>query len=175
MSEAASVWYLLCPHHCLVRLRAVCAFWSFVRRSEREVVLEGKKPWVEDMAADSTPSPTENRHDEHAARMMSTVPETNGIGATKSSKEIVLGSDEVGPSRNQTTNEAWPETSNGIKDAFPAPLLEDSQGVANKSIPLADTPVTEPAAIADEPGDVKSDLLDDTQPKADRHTSRACV
>ncbi|WFD40050.1 uncharacterized protein MJAP1_003032 [Malassezia japonica] len=34
--------YLVCSHHCLRRLRAVCGFWMFVRTLERAVVLEGK-------------------------------------------------------------------------------------------------------------------------------------
>lgn len=50
MSEEASARYLICPHHCLARLRAACAFWSFVRRLEREIVLEGKQPWEDGKA-----------------------------------------------------------------------------------------------------------------------------
>lgn len=34
--------YLVCSHHCLHRLRAVCGFWMFVRTLERAIVLEGK-------------------------------------------------------------------------------------------------------------------------------------
>lgn len=42
LSESAPTRYLLCPHHCLLRLRAACQFWGFVRNLERSVVLEGK-------------------------------------------------------------------------------------------------------------------------------------
>ncbi|KAK0525781.1 hypothetical protein OC842_005400 [Tilletia horrida] len=51
ISETASQRYLLCPHHCLVRLRAVCAFWGYVRTLERSIVLEGKRPWEDVMSA----------------------------------------------------------------------------------------------------------------------------
>ncbi|KAE8216397.1 hypothetical protein CF327_g435 [Tilletia walkeri] len=47
VNETASQRYLLCPHHCLARLRAVCAFWGYVRTLERSIVLEGKRPWQE--------------------------------------------------------------------------------------------------------------------------------
>lgn len=42
LSESSPTRYLLCPHHCLLRLRAVCQYWGFVRNLERSVVLEGK-------------------------------------------------------------------------------------------------------------------------------------
>ncbi|SNX81886.1 related to GTPase activating protein sec2 [Melanopsichium pennsylvanicum] len=42
LSESAPTRYLLCPHHCLLRLRAACQYWGFVRNLERSVVLEGK-------------------------------------------------------------------------------------------------------------------------------------
>ncbi|KAN0061962.1 hypothetical protein ACQY0O_005957 [Thecaphora frezii] len=42
IQEGASSRYLLCPHHCLSRLRAVCQFWGFIRTMERSIVLEGK-------------------------------------------------------------------------------------------------------------------------------------
>lgn len=42
LSENSPTRYLLCPHHCLLRLRAVCQYWGFVRNLERSVVLEGK-------------------------------------------------------------------------------------------------------------------------------------
>ena len=42
MSDSSSNRYMLCPQHCLHKLRAVCAFWTFVRTLERAIVLEGK-------------------------------------------------------------------------------------------------------------------------------------
>ncbi|PWZ01466.1 hypothetical protein BCV70DRAFT_172806, partial [Testicularia cyperi] len=42
LSEGATTRYLLCPHYCLLRLRAACQFWGFVRNLERSIVLEGK-------------------------------------------------------------------------------------------------------------------------------------
>ncbi|KAJ1028008.1 hypothetical protein NDA13_003459 [Ustilago tritici] len=42
LSESSPTRYLLCPHHCLLRLRAVCQYWGFVRNLERSLVLEGK-------------------------------------------------------------------------------------------------------------------------------------
>ncbi|EPQ26460.1 uncharacterized protein PFL1_06108 [Pseudozyma flocculosa PF-1] len=42
IQEGATTRYLLCPHHCLARLRAACQFWGFIRTMERSVVLEGK-------------------------------------------------------------------------------------------------------------------------------------
>ncbi|CAO1635576.1 unnamed protein product [Sympodiomycopsis kandeliae] len=45
LSETATTRYLLCPHHCLARLRAACAFWGYLRNIERAVVLEGKLAW----------------------------------------------------------------------------------------------------------------------------------
>lgn len=42
LSESSPTRYLLCPHHCLLRLRAACQYWGFVRNLERSVVLEGK-------------------------------------------------------------------------------------------------------------------------------------
>ncbi|KAJ1030134.1 hypothetical protein NDA16_001046 [Ustilago loliicola] len=42
LSESSPTRYLLCPHHCLLRLRAVCQYWGFVRNLERSMVLEGK-------------------------------------------------------------------------------------------------------------------------------------
>lgn len=42
ISEGATTRYLLCPHHCLNRLRAACEFWGFIRTLERSIVLEGK-------------------------------------------------------------------------------------------------------------------------------------
>ncbi|PWN29413.1 hypothetical protein BDZ90DRAFT_230289 [Jaminaea rosea] len=49
LSETATSRYLLCPHHCLARLRAACAFWGYLRSLERQIVLEGKG-WDEDGA-----------------------------------------------------------------------------------------------------------------------------
>lgn len=45
ISEGANSRYLLCPHHCLQRLRAACTFWGYLRTLERAVVLEGKFAW----------------------------------------------------------------------------------------------------------------------------------
>lgn len=45
LSDTATARYLLCPHHCLTRLRAACAFWGYLRNIERAVVLEGKLAW----------------------------------------------------------------------------------------------------------------------------------
>ena len=42
LSDSSPTRYLLCPHHCLLRLRAACQYWGFVRNLERSVVLEGK-------------------------------------------------------------------------------------------------------------------------------------
>jgi len=42
LSDQATSRYLVCSHHCLQRLRVVCAFWTFVRTLERAIVLEGK-------------------------------------------------------------------------------------------------------------------------------------
>ena len=42
LSDSSSNRYMLCPQHCLHKLRAVCAFWTFVRTLERAIVLEGK-------------------------------------------------------------------------------------------------------------------------------------
>ncbi|KAL4401099.1 guanyl-nucleotide exchange factor [Malassezia pachydermatis] len=42
ISDHASGRHLICTHHCLQRLRVVCAFWSFLRTLERAIVLEGK-------------------------------------------------------------------------------------------------------------------------------------
>ncbi|CBQ67966.1 related to GTPase activating protein sec2 [Sporisorium reilianum SRZ2] len=42
LSEGSPTRYLLCPHHCLLRLRAACQYWGFIRNLERSVVLEGK-------------------------------------------------------------------------------------------------------------------------------------
>ncbi|PWN18230.1 hypothetical protein BCV69DRAFT_285213 [Microstroma glucosiphilum] len=51
ISESSNARYLLCPHHCLVRLRAACAFWGYIRHIERAVVLEGKLAWDNEQAA----------------------------------------------------------------------------------------------------------------------------
>ncbi|PWN89172.1 hypothetical protein FA10DRAFT_275575 [Acaromyces ingoldii] len=51
ITETSSTRYLLCPQHCLRRLRAACAFWGYVRNLERAVVLEGKLAW-DDMRRD---------------------------------------------------------------------------------------------------------------------------
>ncbi|MCO5612570.1 hypothetical protein L7F22_066838 [Adiantum nelumboides] len=53
ITETSSTRYLLCPQHCLRRLRAACAFWGYVRNLERAVVLEGKLAW-DDMRRDQT-------------------------------------------------------------------------------------------------------------------------
>lgn len=50
LSETATSRYLLCPHHCLARLRAACAFWGYLRSLERQVVLEGKLAWGDEVA-----------------------------------------------------------------------------------------------------------------------------
>ncbi|KAK0543520.1 hypothetical protein OC846_006387, partial [Tilletia horrida] len=50
VNETASQRYLLCPQHCLARLRAACAFWGYIRALERSIVLEGKQPWTADEA-----------------------------------------------------------------------------------------------------------------------------
>lgn len=42
LSESSPTRYLLCPHHCLLRLRAACQYWGFIRNLERSVILEGK-------------------------------------------------------------------------------------------------------------------------------------
>lgn len=42
LSESSPTRYLLCPQHCLLRMRAACQYWGFVRNLERSVVLEGK-------------------------------------------------------------------------------------------------------------------------------------
>lgn len=42
LSDHATSRHLVCSHHCLQRLRVVCAFWTFVRTLERAIVLEGK-------------------------------------------------------------------------------------------------------------------------------------
>ena len=42
LSDHATSRHLMCSHHCLQRLRVVCAFWTFVRTLERAIVLEGK-------------------------------------------------------------------------------------------------------------------------------------
>lgn len=47
LSDSSSNRYLLCPDHCLLRLRAVCAFWGYLRSLERQIVLEGRRPWEE--------------------------------------------------------------------------------------------------------------------------------
>ncbi|KDN44923.1 hypothetical protein K437DRAFT_256786 [Tilletiaria anomala UBC 951] len=47
LSDNANARYLLCPHHCLDRLRAVCAFWGWLRALERSIILEGRTPWDE--------------------------------------------------------------------------------------------------------------------------------
>ncbi|WFD19311.1 hypothetical protein MCAP1_001536 [Malassezia caprae] len=41
LSDQATSRHLV-SHHCLQRLRVVCAFWTFVRTLERAIVLEGK-------------------------------------------------------------------------------------------------------------------------------------
>lgn len=51
LSETGTSRYLLCPHHCLVRLRAACAFWGYLRNIERAVVLEGKLAWDDEKEA----------------------------------------------------------------------------------------------------------------------------
>lgn len=51
ISESSNARYLLCPHHCLVRLRAACAFWGYIRHIERAVVLEGKLAWDHEQTA----------------------------------------------------------------------------------------------------------------------------
>ncbi|CAD6885423.1 unnamed protein product [Tilletia laevis] len=57
INETANQRYLLCPHHCLARLRAVCAFWGYVRTLERSIVLEGKRPWQEVAHSGRAPPP----------------------------------------------------------------------------------------------------------------------
>lgn len=42
LSDSSSTRYLLCPQHCLWRLRAACQYWGFIRHLERTVVIEGK-------------------------------------------------------------------------------------------------------------------------------------
>lgn len=58
LSETSNTRYLLCPHYCLIRLRAACAFWGYLRSIERAVVLEGKLAWddVPPMTAEKTAS-----------------------------------------------------------------------------------------------------------------------
>lgn len=48
IGETSSSRYLLCPNHCLQRLRAICEFWGYIRNLERAVVLEGKLAWDEE-------------------------------------------------------------------------------------------------------------------------------
>ncbi|CEH18835.1 Guanine nucleotide exchange factor [Ceraceosorus bombacis] len=45
VNETSTTRYLICPNHCLARLRAACAFWGYLRSLERAVVLEGKLAW----------------------------------------------------------------------------------------------------------------------------------
>ncbi|EST06487.1 GDPGTP exchange factor Sec2p [Kalmanozyma brasiliensis GHG001] len=42
LGDSSSTRYLLCPQHCLWRLRAACQYWGFIRHLERTVVIEGK-------------------------------------------------------------------------------------------------------------------------------------
>lgn len=42
LSDHATSRHFVCTHHCLQRLRVVCAFWTFIRTLERAIVLEGK-------------------------------------------------------------------------------------------------------------------------------------
>ncbi|CAO1629362.1 unnamed protein product [Jaminaea pallidilutea] len=59
LSETATGRYLLCPHHCLIRLRAACAFWGYLRNIERAVVLEGKLAWDDEVAGAAATKATE--------------------------------------------------------------------------------------------------------------------
>ncbi|PWN48027.1 hypothetical protein IE53DRAFT_381668 [Violaceomyces palustris] len=90
LSEGASSRYLLCPHHCLNRLRAVCAFWGYLRTLERSLVLEGKFP-VEELAPTlaAPPATSETEGSSKASREVDASDDADGVGAEVEPK-IVL-------------------------------------------------------------------------------------
>ncbi|KAK4051084.1 hypothetical protein OIO90_004824 [Microbotryomycetes sp. JL221] len=61
VNETATSKYAVCPSYCLVRLRAVCEFWTYVRAIERGLLLEEGfrfgKGWTE---AGATPRDKDN-------------------------------------------------------------------------------------------------------------------
>lgn len=130
LSETANGRYLLCPHHCLIRLRAACAFWGYLRNIERAVVLEGKLAWDDEVAGTAAPKATEAKAEnatesqssktaaetatptQEAANTMETLKEEEG----KASEATASVEDQGQPSSRSSNNGASSTTSDEGED-----------------------------------------------------------
>ncbi|KAK0521270.1 hypothetical protein OC835_006936 [Tilletia horrida] len=168
ISETASQRYLLCPHHCLVRLRAVCAFWGYVRTLERSIVLEGKRPWEDVMSAaialdvakpaeeaaiaGSVPAPAPEAAEasaldaeKSAANPDPTQAETEKPSETEKAAEVEEEKADAAASAVEkpangaaSTEAAAPEPEKAAEDA-----TETAPGASDPAEPAADEPTTE--------------------------------
>ncbi|PWO00782.1 hypothetical protein FA09DRAFT_327511 [Tilletiopsis washingtonensis] len=150
ISETSTARYLLCPHHCLARLRAACAFWGYLRSIERAVVLEGKLAWDDppQVAAalpppppPRSPKPVEAPAEETAAKSDSasadaaTLKEPESAGDAETPQANTEGAEEAAESPERASGTATPSGTNDgdsfvDADDAPAEAAPDSDAAA---------------------------------------------
>ncbi|WFD33764.1 hypothetical protein MCUN1_000581 [Malassezia cuniculi] len=163
ISDNASNRYMLCPHHCLHRLRSVCSYWTFVRTLERAIVLEGKvmpdvpgitHRSIEEDSDDGFEEASEGDADESyaskeaAAKEDAPSKEAAGEEATKEeASEDTSGEEAAKDATKEATEEgtdkAAGDAGEGVTDEATAPAVEEPEKAADvvKLPPLPPRPV----------------------------------
>lgn len=116
ISEASSTRYLLCPQHCLRRLRAACAFWGYVRNLERAVVLEGKLAWDDMLKREKAKGKEEEAEKGRASNGDETPRVPIVEEEEKEEKTAPISEEKLDEHGAEVTQEAVPSTSEEISD-----------------------------------------------------------
>ncbi|WFD27014.1 hypothetical protein MNAN1_002008 [Malassezia nana] len=185
LSDHATSRHLVCTHHCLQRLRVVCAFWTFVRTLERAIVLEGK------MAPDCVgqtrilpaSSPLESKKESGAAEATKEEAEADKAEVQASDETPAEGdkkveetdkaeeqaSDET-PAEADKTTEAADKAEAQASDETPAEAQAEDQNhvQADSQAPTDSNPATDANAHAD--ADAEQDDLDVFNEALEDHT-----
>lgn len=158
ISDNASSRYMLCPHHCLHRLRSVCSFWTFVRTLERAIVLEGKSmpdipgishKSIEDESDDGFEEASEGEHSADATESRDVQQEGESMKAEEKKEEQTEEdnaeekAEQTEEDNEESKEEAKEEEEEGVEENVeepparqPAPALPPRPAPPRTSFPL---------------------------------------
>ncbi|CAO1627372.1 unnamed protein product [Parajaminaea phylloscopi] len=167
LSETGTSRYLLCPHHCLVRLRAACAFWGYLRNLERAVVLEGKLAWDDEKAL---PSAVGSAPASAQPAVTVAEPDAEPPSTVKEASEALSGAVGAAPTPSEIDTGA---VIAARTDADDTAQCTKPTGEGHESGEDDDAGFHDATSATDSPPATASDPTDDEQTKADDVASEA--